>query len=79
MSYNSVSNRPQFAPGQTVYTIENGLHTTPVSIIRFEGASCIVRFPTGGAARLKVNRLYATDAEAKAAMPKHPELKHRYV
>lgn len=78
MSYNVVSSHPKYAPGQIVYIIENGLHTTPVSVIRTEGTFCIVRFPTGGASRLKSERLFATEAEAKAAMPKHPELK-RYL
>lgn len=79
MSYNIFSNRPKFAPGQTVYIIENGLHTTPVSVIRTEGTFCIVRFPTGGASRLKLDRLYMTEAQAKAAMPKHSERKRTYV
>ena len=75
MSYNVVFNHPKYAPGQTAYIIENGLHTTPVSVIRTEGTFGIVRFPTGGVSRLKTDRLFATEAEAKVAMPKHPELK----
>ncbi len=33
MSYNVVSNHPKYAPGQTVYIIENGLHPKLSKII----------------------------------------------
>ena len=55
--------------GDTVYIIESNQSVREAMIINCSGGFCTIRFMNGGGIRLRESRLFATEEEAKAALP----------
>lgn len=66
--------------GETAYIIESNIKVREVWVVSVSGGFYLVRFmDTGGAIRVRGNRLFASKEEAEAALPQKPEVKKRYL
>ena len=58
-----------FLAGDTVYFAESMRWLREAKVLRVDGDNCVIRFTdNGGGIRTRMNRLYATEKEAQAAM-----------
>ena len=58
-----------FLVGDTVYFAESMRWLREAKVLRVDGDNCVIRFTdNGGGIRTRMNRLYATEKEAQAAM-----------
>lgn len=63
-----------FASGSEAYLVENGVKVNKVVVVRAIGEFCVVKFPNGGAIKVRQSRLFATPEEAIKKLEKlHPE------
>ena len=61
----------KYKPGDTAFLIESVHFIREVTILKFSGGLYTVRFAnTGGAIRVRENRLFPTEEAAKASIPK---------
>lgn len=69
----------KFIVEDTAYIVENGMHLRKVTIIRVAGGFCTVKLDgSDGAIRLRESRLFATEEEAKAMLPKRETRKNEF-
>ena len=58
-----------FLVGDTVYFAESMRWLREAKVLRVDGDNCVIRFTdNGGGIRTRMNKLYATEKEAQAAM-----------
>ena len=58
-----------FLVGDTVYFAESMRWLREAKVLRVDGDNCVIRFTdNGGGIRTRLNKLYATEKEAQAAM-----------
>ena len=58
-----------FLVGDTVYFAESMRWLREAKVLRVDGDNCVIRFTdNGGGIRTRINKLYATEKEAQAAM-----------
>ena len=63
-----------FASGSEAYLVENGVKVNKVVVVRTTGEFCVVKFPNGGAIKVRKSRLFATPEEALEELKRlHPE------
>ena len=56
----------KYVPGDRAYIIESNRFIREVQIVKYSGGLYLVKFPdTGGGIKVKENRLYSTEEEAK--------------
>lgn len=61
----------KYKPGDTAFLIESVHFIREVTILKFSGGLYTVRFAnTGGAIRVRENRLFPTEDAAKESIPK---------
>ena len=62
--------------GETAYIIESNIKVREVWVVSVSGGFYLVRFmDTGGAIRVRGNRLFSSKEEAEAMIPKKTEIK----
>lgn len=71
-----------FHPGNTIYFISNNTHIIRAIVLSVSGGLYTIMFPgvtneATAAIRLKASRLYATEEEAEAYLPKHIRERNR--
>jgi hypothetical protein len=67
-----------FKAGDTAYIIESNMTVRKVTVSRCSGGMYLILFENGGGIQVKEHRLYATEEDAVAAMPrKQGELPRR--
>lgn len=64
----------RFASGSEAYLLENGVKVNKVFVVRTTGEFCVVKFPNGGATKVRQSRLFTTPEEALEELKRlHPE------
>ena len=63
--------KSKFNPDECVFLIESGRFIREVKVLKYTGGLYTIRFLDGaGGMKVRENRLYATKADAEAALPK---------
>lgn len=59
-----------FKAGDTAYIVENCRIIRECTVMRLNGNLCVIRFVNGGGIQVSIHRLFASQEEAEASIPK---------
>lgn len=65
--------RRKYRDGEIVFINVNNSYTRPARVMKYEAGLYTLRFFIGGAIRLREGRIFFTEEEAKARLPKKME------